>query len=185
MKSIALAAAGLVAVSALPAEAATILGNNTTPTLIGQFGAGTYTYNSTGIVSLTGQAGFDVDANGTPLPGSVSDPNYQYFNPSGSFQADGSFGPAGQTVKIGALAGSYDGINFFTLGSSGTLTFTGLTSLYGLVNDTNSGNNTGAFEINVSAVPEPATWAMMLMGFGMVGAGVRSRRKQSVRVTYA
>lgn len=37
----------------------------------------------------------------------------------------------------------------------------------------------------VSSVPEPATWAMMLMGFGMVGAGVRSRRKQSVRVTYA
>jgi PEP-CTERM motif len=34
------------------------------------------------------------------------------------------------------------------------------------------------------AVPEPATWAMMLVGFGLVGAGMR-RRRQKVRVTYA
>ena len=36
-----------------------------------------------------------------------------------------------------------------------------------------------------AAVPEPATWAMMLMGFGIVGAGLRGRRKPSVRVAYA
>lgn len=32
----------------------------------------------------------------------------------------------------------------------------------------------------VSAVPEPATWAMMLMGFGMVGYGLRTARKGKV-----
>ena len=37
----------------------------------------------------------------------------------------------------------------------------------------------------IAAVPEPATWAMMLVGFGMVGAGVRSRRKATVKRTYA
>lgn len=36
----------------------------------------------------------------------------------------------------------------------------------------------------VTAVPEPATWAMMLMGFGMIGVGVRSRRKPTVQLTY-
>ncbi|MEG3123201.1 FxDxF family PEP-CTERM protein [Sphingomonas sp. GB1N7] len=36
-----------------------------------------------------------------------------------------------------------------------------------------------------SAVPEPATWAMMIAGFGMVGFGMRRRAKPSVRVTYA
>lgn len=36
-----------------------------------------------------------------------------------------------------------------------------------------------------AAVPEPATWAMMLMGFGLVGAGIRSRRKPTVSLTYA
>ena len=34
-------------------------------------------------------------------------------------------------------------------------------------------------------VPEPATWAMMLLGFGMAGFGLRSRRKAPVSVTYA
>jgi len=32
----------------------------------------------------------------------------------------------------------------------------------------------------VSAVPEPATWAMMLVGFGMVGAVARYRRRRTV-----
>lgn len=37
----------------------------------------------------------------------------------------------------------------------------------------------------VAAVPEPATWALMMLGFGMVGFSMRRRSKQSVRVTYA
>lgn len=37
----------------------------------------------------------------------------------------------------------------------------------------------------VRAVPEPATWAMMLVGFGMAGFGLRRRFKQIARVTYA
>ncbi|GGB35672.1 hypothetical protein GCM10011380_26300 [Sphingomonas metalli] len=36
------------------------------------------------------------------------------------------------------------------------------------------------------AVPEPTTWAMMLVGFGLVGAGMRYRSRQtSVRATLA
>ena len=34
------------------------------------------------------------------------------------------------------------------------------------------------------AVPEPAAWALMIAGFGLVGGAMR-RRQQSVRVTYA
>jgi hypothetical protein len=30
--------------------------------------------------------------------------------------------------------------------------------------------------ISTAAVPEPATWAMMILGFGLVGAGMRRRR---------
>jgi hypothetical protein len=32
--------------------------------------------------------------------------------------------------------------------------------------------------LNVQAVPEPATWAMMLLGFGAIGLTVRGRRRR-------
>ncbi len=41
-----------------------------------------------------------------------------------------------------------------------------------------------AFEIDdvASATPEPATWLTMILGFGLVGAGLRRRR---AKVTFA
>lgn len=45
----------------------------------------------------------------------------------------------------------------------------------------------GNFRINVAtaAVPEPATWAMMMLGFGAVAGALRSRRsKQTLRIRY-
>lgn len=42
-----------------------------------------------------------------------------------------------------------------------------------------SGVTTFNFERTAAAVPEPATWAMMLIGFGMIGATSRYRRRSS------
>ena len=41
------------------------------------------------------------------------------------------------------------------------------------------GNTTGALQttFSQSAAPEPASWAMMLGGFGMIGGAMRARRK--------
>lgn len=36
-----------------------------------------------------------------------------------------------------------------------------------------------------AAVPEPATWAMMLLGFGAIGFGMRRRRSDMLRVRFA
>ncbi|OBX18036.1 hypothetical protein A9995_13945 [Erythrobacter sp. QSSC1-22B] len=39
---------------------------------------------------------------------------------------------------------------------------------------------------SIGAVPEPATWAMMLLGFGFVGGALRaSKRRQKLTVSYA
>jgi hypothetical protein len=38
--------------------------------------------------------------------------------------------------------------------------------------------------VTISAVPEPSTWAMMLVGFGMMGAAMRYRRR-GTKVAYA
>jgi hypothetical protein len=46
-----------------------------------------------------------------------------------------------------------------------------------------SNNNTGgdAGTFNISAAPEPATWAMMFMGIGMIGGALRyGRQKRSL-----
>jgi len=38
----------------------------------------------------------------------------------------------------------------------------------------------GTFNFSTSALPEPATWAMMIIGFGMAGAAMRRRPKVSI-----
>ncbi len=38
-----------------------------------------------------------------------------------------------------------------------------------------SGNDFGIDDVTLRAVPEPATWAMMIAGFGLVGMGLRRR----------
>jgi PEP-CTERM motif len=50
-------------------------------------------------------------------------------------------------------------------------------------------DNKGALLDNVSlsiaSVPEPATWAMMIMGFGLIGGAMRSARRTTVRFAAA
>ncbi|KQS04035.1 hypothetical protein ASG11_07050 [Sphingomonas sp. Leaf357] len=43
----------------------------------------------------------------------------------------------------------------------------------------NNGTVTFTYSPAASAVPEPATWAMMIGGFGMVGGALRSRRRKT------
>jgi len=47
-----------------------------------------------------------------------------------------------------------------------------------IVNGDNSGAGSLAGSITINPVPEPATWAMMLLGFGAVGFAMRRRRMQ-------
>lgn len=45
-----------------------------------------------------------------------------------------------------------------------------------------------AFEVatfNLGAVPEPSTWAMMIMGIGLVGFGMRRRQKVQGKISFA
>ena len=51
--------------------------------------------------------------------------------------------------------------------------------------DSYSQDHAFRLESNVAAVPEPATWAMMIAGFGMVGFAMRRRAKVSTAVAYA
>ena len=46
-------------------------------------------------------------------------------------------------------------------------------------------NVSARFELLSNAVPEPSTWAMLILGFGVVGGALRSQRKVVSPVTYA
>jgi hypothetical protein len=56
---------------------------------------------------------------------------------------------------------------------------------------TNSGNNIGPLldsvqlDIGAGAVPEPATWAMMIAGFGLAGTAMRRRRSAAAALALA
>lgn len=105
--------------------------------------------------------------------------NYSHNLFSGTPSASASFSVDGLAGSIFHSTGStsdLDWLNysntFLADDSSATLNFTNLTG----------GINEGVFLDAVSvqvAVPEPATWAMMLLGFGAIGGALRaSRRKQ-------
>jgi hypothetical protein len=46
------------------------------------------------------------------------------------------------------------------------------------------GNSSDHFAFRIATVPEPAAWGMMLMGFGLVGSAMRSRKTKTT-VVYA
>ena len=110
--------------------------------------------------------------------------------------------PPGVTdnAAIPDLVFTYIGPDFDTSGGpfSGLTDFNGLSAestfhgvalgSFSAVAVTNDGKATGSAAFNVgsvgvpSAVPEPATWAVIFFGFGAVGASIRSRRRQIAKI---
>ena len=65
----------------------------------------------------------------------------------------------------------------FTLGSqAATFTLAAPTSVKFFIYDDILGDNRGGVSLDVTAVPEAATWAVMVAGFGLVGASLRRRQ---------
>ena len=56
---------------------------------------------------------------------------------------------------------------------------------YDLIFGPGSGNFNGTANLTMLAVPEPATWAMMLFGFAGLGYAVRRRPRVSTRIRFA
>lgn len=178
---VAMAVLATVGLCAEAFAATTVSAAQGSPTSLGSFAAGRYRITATGLVDLVGPigSGFTMRPDGVPdVP--VTAPGYGYFNPSGSVIADGAYGAAGAAFNIGSLVGSFSATpgagDFFAIGYSTVVTLAASGSLYAMVNDTAYFNNGGAFSVEVGAVPEPASWAMLIAGFGLVGATLRRRR---------
>ena len=105
--------------------------------------------------------------------------NFTYTPAScGALAGEGSLGAYGTNdlTFAGGCAGFYDSLAqtvSTTIGTSYTLSF-----VFSNVGQGPNGLRITASDAIASAVPEPETWAMMLLGFGVVGAAMR-RGKQT------
>jgi hypothetical protein len=124
----------------------------------------------TGLLAATGLADTNGDNPGVSAGVNISD-NF------------GNWNQGGLSAPFGTLVGEWSNAvgTYFTIGTN----YTGVAAdsalkLYYF--DSNNGDNTGSIlaDVNVTAVPEPETYGMMLFGLGMVGFMVRRRKNEQI-----
>ncbi len=91
-----------------------------------------------------------------------------------------------------SFSASFDGNSVYSLADSGA--FSALTQSF-LVHATGTSTTVqfdfrhdpsfwGLDAVSVAGVPEPATWAMLILGFGVIGGAVRRRQRVTTRVSF-
>ena len=107
---------------------------------------------------------------------------------------DGTAGSTISSIKVDPVNNidltsvTLNGVEY-AVGSTGTVEFRSIDQLVSageqtiIVKGTSGGNGSYAGTLAFAAVPEPATWAMMIGGFGLVGGAMRRRRVQGKIVT--
>jgi hypothetical protein len=134
-------------------------------------------------VTIPNKVGFDTTTN---TAGTVS-PFFEFSNDqTGTYTFALITSTPGASVTLEQLmAGGGTSILQTVMGSGNSLTLnTGTLAanttyrfLYNFTAGTGGGTVSGNASFLQSAVPEPATWALMLMGFGGIGLAMRRRRK--------
>ena len=134
------------------------------------------TYAGTGF-TISGTNLFTVDPNFFAFYNWNSGDVLDFESAPGSIVAAGDFGfdygnPAG---RFGTGIVTIDGNNFNLIGQP-TFNFFGIVGATGPVVINFNGGLGIVDNFSVAAVPEPASWAMLITGFGLVGAAARRRR---------
>jgi PEP-CTERM motif len=174
-----------------------------TLTFLGQLG-NSYQFS----YSLANTSGGDIDASRVTIFGFNSNPNFTSvsgvtgpFNvvalngqqPNGLTNLEVCFKDAGSTNNCtGASQGvgqgnSINGTFNLDFGSAqASVALSDFSVRYQGIESAELGIRDGsASGVPFGLVPEPATWAMMILGFGLIGGALRSRKAQVARVTYA
>ena len=207
MRTAFIAIATATAVLATPALAAVAVvagtseGSTTDP-----LNGATVTANSALLGGFSVQDAFGAVTPGGPYPESQagghvifadgSQTNFITFNTAASVllqgvnvfvSSDGVNNPDRQFAQItlfaGTTANNLTSLGTGVLGTGGqtvSYSFAPTQYQYFRFEGTNLTNGARLLEIDgIAGVPEPATWAMMIMGFGMVGGALRHRRRSA------
>lgn len=167
-------------------------------------------YTQNGVTFINNVTAADVVNNGVPInflisgsanPGSSTTTyGVDFF----SFQ-NTQFGDSGSLTNPGTTAFGFNYGNYvneglpviltlntgeiFTINPTNTAQFIGFTSLAPITAVSFQSANTVAFDVisvsSIASVPEPATWALMLIGFGIIGFAMRKHSKIRTTVRFA
>jgi len=96
------------------------------------------------------------------------------------FLLSGGTGPASISFSLDGISSIVRTPGFLDVTATGTLSATGFDSTPGLFRFSTQGGNQVTFSATTTAVPEPATWALMLLGFGGIGMAMRRRRRPAL-----
>jgi hypothetical protein len=119
---------------------------------------------------------FTVNDPTTTWSAGATDARTSTANGIGAAAGFGQWTMDGFTANYGALVGDVGG-HLFLIGT-GPTTLTGYSGLLTVGYwDSNYGDNSGSQSLTISAIPESATWAMMLLGVGLIGGGLRISRR--------
>lgn len=187
MKVATLVAAALLATTATSASAAVLFtqgastGALTSPNLVNFVFADGGATDATVSFTLEGYASLDGDGNGYTDVFTLSLNGTDILSGSWNFGGGGNdvlyFAPAGSSVSISSPGGWAGGTGLFEVplalvAGNNTLTLSYSGGYQGLGDE-----GWGVSNLSVSgAVPEPASWAMLIIGFGVVGATARRRK---------
>jgi hypothetical protein len=137
------------------------------------YGAGTGSFVGLACASVAGECGTIAD---------ILD--FATFVPISNFLTLNVNGIAFDLASISNITRTSDGTGgSLTLTGNGTIRMTGLDATPGLFTLTAQGRQITSFSASAAAVPEPGTWAMMIIGFGALGYSLRRRRRHSGMLT--
>ena len=192
MRKKAMMTIALLPLLALPeiANAATLMKSITINNISAVVASGSFSYDSskTGVISYGDLTSFvlNIGAYTFDLPfvsslGAGSYVNFSYDTSANNFvptAIPGSVGTYSGTLA-GVNAALNDGFFFDPLPSEADPAGTGSDGIYALYNT--GGAGAPYTSITVAAVPEPAAWGLMVLGFGLAGAALRRRPRVSLR----
>ena len=201
MKRYYLAAAALLALPTVAQAQVTIQGTSTVgtiqnsdpglvvyanPTNFGPFNldldpmTGTPSSFTTNVLTIgTGEGSIELFEDTVANPISIIFSFTNPFNTSGGSVTGETFGYYQLFTSCGLIAGGcgrveWDGPTTFSFGDGGSFSLALSDVSFATPG---SAQVSGTFTLLTNSVPEPGTWAMMLMGFGAAGVAMRRRRQ--------